>query len=316
MSILGTDVAVGSSGKADFDDIYRESDPREYFRVLCGLDYVIPDLAKTPFRSLINARAALQGEPVKVLDVGCSYGINSALVQHPFDIQRLTQRYSCPHMYGVSSDKLKDLDRSYFASWPKLCDAEFIGIDTSRPATSYAKSVGLLKDAVNTNLENSAPNEAERSALKDADLIISTGCVGYISHRTFAQIMRCQTDRRRKPPVVASFVLRMYSFDAVAAELEHHGLITEKVEGITFVQRRFHSRQEMDATIKRLNAMGISPAGKEGDGLLHAELFISRTEEEIRQTPLSQLISITAGQERRYERRFRRISGKEPKLLH
>ncbi len=316
MSILGTDVAVGSSGKADFDDIYRESDPREYFRVLCGLDYVIPDLAKIPFRSIISARSASQTEPVKVLDVGCSYGINSALVQHPFAIDDLTGRYSCPHMYGVASDRLKELDRNYFAAWPKLCNAEFYGIDTSKPATSYAKSVGLLKDAVNSNLENGTPNEADRAVMRDADMIISTGCVGYVSHRTFANIMACQTDRRRKPPVVVSFVLRMYSFEGVAAELARHGLVTEKLEGITFVQRRFHSRQEFDATVKKLNAMGISPAGKESDGLLHAELFISRTEEEVRQRPLDKLISITSGAERQYERRFRRISGNEVKLLH
>ena len=339
MSILGTDVAVGSSGKADFDDIYRESDPREYFRVLCGLDYVIPDLAKIPFRSIINARSASQTEPVKVLDVGCSYGINSALVQYPFAIDDLTGRYSCPHMYGVASDRLKELDRNYFAAWPKLCNAEFYGIDTSKPATSYAKSVGLLKDAVNSNLENGTPNEADRAVMRDADMIISTGCetypthpvemimrdadmiistgcVGYVSHRTFANIMACQTDRRRKPPVVVSFVLRMYSFEGVAAELARHGLVTEKLEGITFVQRRFHSRQEFDATVKKLSAMGISPAGKESDGLLHAELFISRTEEEVRQRPLDKLISITSGAERQYERRFRRISGNEVKLLH
>jgi SAM-dependent methyltransferase len=316
MSIPGTDVVVGSSGKADFDDIYRESDPREYFRVLCGLDYVIPELAKIPFRSLIGARAASQAEPVRVLDVGCSYGINSALIQYPFDIQRLTQRYSCPHMYGVSSDRLKMLDRSYFSSWPKRCDAEFYGMDTSKPATAYAKSVGLLKDVVNSNLESGTPNECEREILRNADLIISTGCVGYISHRTFAQIMRCQTGRGGPPPVVAAFVLRMYSYDGIAAELARHGLITEKLEGVTFVQRRFHSQQEFDTTVKRLNAMGISPAGKESEGLLHAELFVSRTEDAVERTPLHELVSITSGLERRYERRLRRVRGKEVKLLH
>lgn len=315
MSILSSDVATGKSGKANFDDIYREADSREYYRVLCGFDYVIPDLAKPTFRTLIHSRAATQNEPVKVLDIGCSYGINSALIQYPLDIQRLVRRYSCPQMYGVSSEKMKHLDRHYFSSWPNLCSAEFYGVDISKPATSYAKSVGLIKDAVNTNLEAGRPMEAERAMLRDADVIISTGCVGYISHRTFAQVLQCQTDRTRPPPVVAVFVLRMYSYDAIADELARYGLITEKLEGVTFIQRRFHSQQEFEATIQRLNVLGISPAGKESDGLLHAELFISRTEEAIRRTPINELVSVTSGVERRYGRRFRHVNGNEPKLM-
>lgn len=315
MSILYSDVATGNSGKANFDDMYRAADPREYYRVLCGFDYVIPDLGKHTFRSLIGLRAALQSEPVKVLDIGCSYGINSALIQYPLDIKRLTQRYTCPHMYGVSSGQMKNFDKNYFASWPKHCNAEFYGVDISKPATSYAKSVGLITDAVNTNLEASRPKEAERTMLHGVDVIISTGCVGYVSHRTFAQVMQCQADAQKAPPVVAVFVLRMYSYDAIAAELARHGLITEKLEGITFVQRRFHSLQEFDVTIKRLNAMGISPNGKESDGLLHAELFISRTEEAIRKTPINELISVTSGVDRRYGRRYRHVNGNEPKLM-
>ena len=43
--------------KANFDQIYTAPDPREYYRVLFGLDYVIPELAKPIFRGLIEKRA-------------------------------------------------------------------------------------------------------------------------------------------------------------------------------------------------------------------------------------------------------------------
>lgn len=316
MRIFDTDVADESFGKADFSDIYRKADPREYFRVLCGLDYIIPELAKTTFRSVIEARAASQNAPVKVLDLGCSYGINSALTQYPLDIQRLSRRYACPEMYRVSPEHLKDLDKTYYASWPKQHNSEFYGVDTSIPATAYAKAVGLIKAAVNNNLETGNPSDADRAILQDVDVIISTGCVGYISHRTFAQIFRCRAGAKRRPPLVAAFVLRMYSYDTIAAELSRHGLITEKLEGVTFVQRRISTRHEFDTTLKRLHAMGISPAGKESEGLLHAELFISRTEDAIRRTPINKLVSVTNGNGIPYGRRFRHVEGDEAKLMH
>ena len=67
-----------NDGKANFEAIYNRPDPREYFRVLGGLGYAIPDLAKGVIRSLIAAAARYATDrPLKVLDLGCSYGINA-----------------------------------------------------------------------------------------------------------------------------------------------------------------------------------------------------------------------------------------------
>lgn len=313
MTVFNTDSAVGKSGKADFDNIYVAQDPREYYRVLCGLDYVIPDLAKGIFRSLIKHCSEEREEPIKVLDIGCSYGINSALIEYPLDIQRLLQRYSCPEMYRLSSETMKVLDRNYFSSWPRRSDAVFYGVDISQTATSYAKAVGLIEDATTTNLETSKPSKEDKFILSDADLIISTGCVGYVSEKTFKNVLDCQSHRR--PPIVAAFVLRMYSYDEIACELEQYGLITEKLEGVTFVQRRFNSADEFNSTMEALSAKGIDPTGKEADGLFHAELFVSRTEESIKRIPLRELISVSSGVERRYGRRFRRVGDNGPRLM-
>jgi hypothetical protein len=313
MKLVSTDIAVGESGKADFDDIYAASDPREYYRVLCGLDYIIPDLSKSIFRSLIKYCSHDREEPLKVLDIGSSYGINSALIEYPLDIQRMLQRYSCPEMYRLTSDRVRLLDRNYFSSWPRRSDTIFYGVDVSKAAISYAKSVGLIEDGVTTNMEISDPTESEKRILGDADMIITTGCVGYVTHRTFERIFECQNKKR--PPLVASFVLRMYSYDDVAAELEKQGLITEKLEGITFVQRRFNSSDEYNSVMSQLSERGVDPAGKEAEGLYHAELFVSRTEEEIKKTPLADLLSVSSGTERRFGRRLRRMENGLPRLM-
>jgi hypothetical protein len=70
------------------------------------------------------------------------------------------------------------------------------------------------------------------------------------------------------------------------------------------VQRRFSSGNEFEATIDALRRQGIDPAGKESDGLLHAELYVSRPQEAIDARPLADLISVTSGAGRRYGRRF------------
>ena len=302
-----------NSGKANFDAIYALSDPREYFRVLCGLDYVIPDLARNIFRVLIARRAAALGRRVRVLDAGCSYGINAALVRFPLDIQRLAARYADPRMHALPSDKIVALDGHYFRSWPEEVDADFIGLDSSEPAVSYASQVGLIAGGVTTDLERIAPVPAEVEHLRGIDLIASTGCVGYVSEKTFQRVLSLQ--RRGEIPWVANFVLRMFPYDTIARALEGFGLVTEKLEGVTFVQRRFHSEEEFESTLAALKARGIDHKGKEAEGLYHAELFVSRPAEEARRLPLSGLVSVTSGESRRYGRRYRRIAPRQVKLM-
>jgi hypothetical protein len=145
------------------------------------------------------------------------------------------------------------------------------------------------------------------------DVIITTGCVGYTTERTFEAILRERGDA--PPPWVVAFVLRMFPYDAIAAELGRFGLVTEKLDGVTFVQRRFHSESECANTLEALRTRGIDPAGKESDGLFHAELFVSRPADAVRRVPLSDLVSVTRGASGSYGRRYRRVAGNAIKLM-
>lgn len=288
--------------KANFDRIYELPDPREYLRVLGGLDYVIPDLAKGILRSLIARCARTRGRRVKVLDLGCSYGINAALVRFPLDMQRMAHRYNNASMHGLSPAQLLKLDMNYFGSWPEQVNASFAGLDVSPAAIDYAKSVGLIESGLAANLETDEAI-AQADTLEDIDIIVSTGCVGYVTEKTFQRLLSLQ--EKGRAPWVASFVLRMFPYDSIEAELAQHGLVTEKFGGVTFVQRRFHSEAEQEATLDALKSRGLDPQGKEADGLLHAELFVSRPENEVRDNPLSEIVSVTSGENRRYGRRYR-----------
>jgi hypothetical protein len=299
-------------GKADFDRIYDQPDPREYFRVLYGLDYVIPELARAPFDAIFRALRAQRNGRLKIADLGCSYGINAALLRYPVDMSRLAKRYGTRELQHLESGNLADLDRNYFNSWPLQSDDTYIGIDTALPAVQYALRAGLIDGAVTTNLEQRNANTGDVSLLRGLSIIISTGCIGYTTEKSLQRILALQP--RPTMPWVANLVLRMFPYDAIAAGLEQFGLVTEKLEGVTFVQRRFHSREEFDNTIATLRRLGIDPAGKEESGLFHAELYLSRPAAEVEQKKLSEIVSVTSGANRNYGQRFMRDDSGETRI--
>ena len=71
-----------NEAKANMDHIYDQSDPRAYFRELKKLGYGIPGAAKPIFQKLISHLRHRPNDTVHVLDLGCSYGVNAALLKH------------------------------------------------------------------------------------------------------------------------------------------------------------------------------------------------------------------------------------------
>ncbi len=282
-----------NEAKANFDHIYVQRDPRQYFSYLGQLDYIIPHLAQPVFEQLIRARQESQREPVTVLDLGSSYGLNGALMKYALGYDALRERYTAPALQSLPSDELLELDRAFYRSWPKNPGVRVIGLDISGHAVRYAQACGTADLGIAADLEKCEPDPEAADALAQVDLIVSTGCVGYVTSRTFDRVAKLS--RRGRPAWVASFVLRMFPFDRIAATLSQHGLQTEKFEGATFVQRRFASRAEMESVVRAVEQRGIDTQGREADGLYHADLFVSRPAAEIARLPLQKLVSVVSG---------------------
>jgi SAM-dependent methyltransferase len=279
--------------KTNFDGIYISDDPRKYFSRLGELDYIIPHLAQPIIEQVIRARSAVQTEPVTVLDLGCSYGVNGALMKYAVSFDSLQQRYIAPALQQLSCKELLVLDQAYYRSWPRNERVRVIGLDVSEKAVQYAQQCGTVDVGLSANLEMRDPDSDESAALADVDLIVSTGCVGYVTSRTFERL--AQVTRRGRPAWVVSFVLRMFPYDRIAATLDGLGLTTEKFEGATFVQRRFASREEMEAAVRAIEGRGIDSRGHEAEGLYHADLYISRPPEEAERCPIQKLVSVVSG---------------------
>lgn len=291
---MNSSFAAINMSKANFDEIYLRDDPRAYFSLLGSLDYMIPDLAEPVLRQLLTVHTQRYGGTPTVLDVGCSYGINAAVHRFPLSFRTLRSRYAQHEMMALSPGELARLDRHFYSGWPDIGLARFIGLDASAPAINYARSVGLIDGGVIADLERSALDAEGAGTMRNANVILSTGCIGYVTEKTFTQILRAT----QTTPWVVSFVLRMFPYDRLADALSQFGLVTERFSGATFVQRRFRDAREFTSTLAQLAELGIDTMGFESEGRFQADLFVSRPEADVRAAPLDELITITSGRHR------------------
>ncbi|MCK9921796.1 class I SAM-dependent methyltransferase [Frankia sp. AgPm24] len=262
------------SGKVSLDHIYTQPDPRAYFTTLRRLDYVIPELAKPFFGQLVDEHGDRRGRAPVILDVGCSYGVNAALLRCDLTMADMYARYAgLPAGGETGPASLAARDRALTGAHRGPTTPRFIGLDSSRPAIAYALAAGFLDDAVCADLENREPTSQEQALLAEVDLVVSTGCIGYIGAPTIERIARAADEHRR--PAMAHFVLRMFPFDPIADALGALGYETERVDGV-FPQRRFASAREREQVLDTLATVGVDPRGLEADGWLYAELHISR----------------------------------------
>ncbi len=278
------EISYDSTGKLRMDGIYNQADPTLYFRTLSRLDYVIPEEAKRSFQALISARRQATGRRcVKIVDVGSSYGINAALLKHGLSMGELNRLYGLAEL--IDRGDLLARDRAIFRR-PTDPELAIVGVDQAENAVAYALETGLLDAAVTTNLERDPPSEEDRAALAGADLVISTGCFGYVTHRTLERILDATGEAR---PWMAHFVLRMFGFEEATRMLAARGYVVEKAPGL-FRQRRFVSDTERERVLKNLAARQIDPAGAEENGWYFAELHVARPREDAERMALERLL--------------------------
>jgi SAM-dependent methyltransferase len=293
--------------KANFDEIYTAGDPRSYFSVLGSLDYMIPDVAEPVVRQILAAKTHTYGRQPLVLDVGCSYGINAAVHRFPLGFNTLRARYARREMMALGSEEVARLDRNFYAGWPDVGLARFIGLDVSAPAIRYATHARLIDHGIIADLESNPLAPEDARIVRPADVLLSTGAVGYVTDRTYRKLLSAV----EHPLWVVSFVLRMFPYDPLEEALSEHGLVTERLASATFVQRRFRDVEEFEKTLAALAERGIDTNGFGSEGLFHAELFVSRPAADVRAAPLDELVTVTSGRNRPIGARYVQFEGEE-----
>lgn len=273
--------------KADMNHIYNQTDPRHYFRELNKLDYAIPDTAKPIFQSLIGHLQRNQDDMLHVLDLGCSYGVNAAILKHDLSMDDLYDHWGQAKMKGATSDQVVADDQRFFADIDNPEEIMMIGLDQAENAIEFGVESGLLDEGIVANLETDPLSATARKTLGQVDLVISTGCVGYLTEKSFDRFLPAFTEGSQ--PWLANFVLRLFPFDAIEESLGRWGYVTEKLEGETFFQREFVSDDEQEKVLELLRDQGIDPTGKEDEGHFLAELYLSRPTADVDAMPFERL---------------------------
>ena len=278
-----------NKAKANMDYIYDQPDPRAYFRELEKLDYAIPGGAKPVFQKLISHLQRLRNHAVHVLDLGCSYGVNAALLKYDLSMPELYEHWGRKELVEATPEEVIACDQRFFHDLDEHRGISVTGLDQAESAVAFAEEVGLLDEGLAVNLETESLPEAAMENLAQVDLMISTGCVGYVTEKSFERLLPTVT--QGQSPWIGNFVLRMYPFDSIEETLKDWGYVTEKLEGQTFVQREFASTDEQEQVLEQLCELGVDPKGKETGGHLHAEFFLSRPMKDAAETPINRLLS-------------------------
>jgi SAM-dependent methyltransferase len=286
----GADFSGINEAKVDMGSIYDRRDPRAYFSTLQKLDYVIPVEAKPLFQKLISQlRRRREQDEICVLDLGCSYGVNAALLKYDLSMDELYDRWTQDELEDATPEEVIQNDHQFFEELGDPEDLRVIGIDQAENAVAFAEEIGLIDVGLPLNLEQETLPADARQDIEPVDLMISTGCVGYVTEKSFKKLMLPLSERQ--PAWIANFVLRMFPYDRIENALGRWGYITEKLTGRYFRQRKFASTEEQRQVVEQLKSRDVDPIDLEAEGQFVAEFYLSRPEAEVRELPLRQLLT-------------------------
>lgn len=263
-----------NSHKTSFASIYDAPTPTAYFTAMRDAEYQIPQNAKlTTLVILRAAKRAKSRRSIRVLDVGCSYGVNAALLKHDISLDDLYEHYSSQACAGLTRSQLIYRDRAFYSSRRKSPDLECIGFDAAGEAVRYAAACGLLDFPWHANFEAEHPQgyHGGDGLLRSSgiDAVLSTGCVGYITERTFDRLLTLL--RPRSAPWIISYALRIFDYRPIEQTLVKYGYVTEQLHGQSFVQRRFLTRSEREHTVARVRGRCLETTDLEETGYFYSD---------------------------------------------
>ncbi len=266
--------------KKDFTNIYTQNSPCEYLKEMDRLDYSISDSTKPLYNSIIKKLEETISRPINVLDLGSSYGINSSLMKYNLTMSELND------FFLSSSEPTKEETKQFYEKCTSNDALNFFQIDISKEVLKFSKDMNLCEMGMDVNLESEKLNLLE--SLPSVDVVIATGCVGYIGYKAFLNLLRIIKNRQSNSieseagcvfPVFAFSVLRMFDMKDIKDTFEMYGYSIVKSDIKPIRQRNFSDQQEKMQTVSLLHGMGINTEKYEDDGNLYADFYIAKYEE-------------------------------------
>lgn len=256
--------------KKNFNDVYTKKYPASYLEKMGSLDYRIPDQTKPLYKHLSERIGIYLKRPISILDLGSSYGINSALLNHELVMDELDEFF----IKQNPQPSIKQV-HNFFDELPNHNpNLKFYLVDISSQALEFAEKAGLCEGSFCVNLENEPLPKEFKTTLGDIDLVVATGCVGYIGWKSFEKMFEIFKSQNTFP-IFAFSVLRMFHMDEIEKVFKKYGYEIIKTKIGPLRQRRFYNDEEQQKTVDLLKSRGLDTSSLEENGSYYANFFIA-----------------------------------------
>ena len=214
-----------------------------------------------------------QKKKINIIDIGSSYGINSALMKYNLTMSDLDD-------FFLEQEPSIEQSKQFFENLSSDDTLDFYQIDISQPALKFSENTGLCKKGICVNLES---GNLPIQDLPQADMIIATGCIGYIGYKAFSNLFELikkqqsesNLESSEKGTVFAFSVLRIFDMEKIQKVFDHYGYSLVKSDIKPIRQRRFSDSEEKYKTISLLHGKGIDTKWLEDDGHFYADFYIA-----------------------------------------
>ncbi|QUC64170.1 class I SAM-dependent methyltransferase [Nitrosopumilus sp. K4] len=253
--------------KKDFSNIYTREFPTAYLEEMKRLQYRIPDKTKPLYLAIADKLCEDLQRPINILDIGSSYGINSALMKYGLEM------YELDDFFLRKNPPTKDDTKEFFSNLPINENLDFYQIDISEPALKFSEDVGLCKKGICVNLDST---ELPIKEVPPFDMVIATGCIGYIGHHAFSNLFEMlKKQESNSEPYFAFSVLRIFDMEKIQKNFDYYGysLVKSDIEPIR--QRRFSDDKEKQNTLSLLHERGVDTGLYEDDGYFYADFYVA-----------------------------------------
>jgi len=259
--------------KKDFTDIYTQKFPDSYLKEMKKLHYRIPDKTKPLYLSLAEHLIKKLSRPINILDIGSSYGVNSALMKYDLEMSNLDD------FFLQEDNTTLEKSKQFFEKIPSNGNLNFYQIDISEPALQFSEQTKLCKKGICINLET---GNLPIKEIPSFDMVIATGCIGYIGYKAFSNLFELIKKQQSKhpeskidKPIFAFSVLRMFDMEKILKTFDYYDYTLVKIELNPIRQRRFFDIDEQNQTVSLLNNKGIDTIGFEDDGHFYANFYVA-----------------------------------------
>jgi hypothetical protein len=247
-------------------DMRNQPEPTAWFKRFSRLDYRLPEYTVRLLRHVLDV---LGDQSNLVVDVGSSYGFNSALLNHSLTLADLYKHYRRDGR--ADPEGWINADRRFFSDSRRPNTVPVIGVGPSVPALDYGVSVGLLTNGITSDLEHDVLEPAEASLLSSSTVVCVSAGTGYVGQRTFLTLVGAATKR----PVIAGFFLRWVDVRPIAQTLAIAGYEFTADYGSVYPRRRFASAADRRTVMEGLQQLGFSLTSTELSGYEGAIPFIA-----------------------------------------